>query len=154
MLIDYATRILVEDDPGFHYYRVLQTLPPETSVDESILEPGNESLVHRAICIEEELETVPTATASGLVITMNVGSLFKNETANCTAHATLGKSFLITVLRVNATNATELRVREKTTGEYSDIPDGRIVETYENGQLMHIKEFTLVANGTTLVEVL
>lgn len=139
MIKDNYIRIVVNESP-IHYYRIIQT----DVVNESIVDPSFSSTSIRDFVIEEKRTTVPTAVESALQITTNVGTAIVNDIYNVTADVTNTKYVKISVIRVDATQALEILVSEKTTGAYDSIPAGKTLE-------QDIREFSVIANGTVLV---
>ena len=91
--------------------------------------------------ITPSFKVMPTATASGLVITVNVGASIVNDQTTVTADSSLTKTFQVTLVKISGAFAVE--VREKTTGEYGSLV-GSLVE--------HIKEFNKEAKGSYYLE--
>jgi len=139
-ITDYLVRIVVETTP-FTYYKETQT----DILDATITDPGNPGTPVRDFVVEGREDNIPTATASGLVITANVGSAVVNDQTTITADPTDIKTVQVSVVRNDTTSLLEIVVRSKLTGEYSDFSGVTLVE--------HIKEFQVVANGTVLTEI-
>ncbi len=89
----------------------------------------------------------PSVVAVGLQITVNVNSVIVDDVTNVTADPTDAKMILVSMSYNKATDVFAVVVREKTTGLYVDLdsPDEVLVDD--------LQEYSLVANGTTLVEV-
>jgi len=141
MILDYSIRVAVEG-PSLHYYRTIQT----DAVDNTAKEPGNEVEVHRDFVIEHIEDNVPTSTASLLAITSNVGSAIVDDVTNVTADPDNAKFVRISVIRDDTSGDLEILAEEKVLGDYSGVPSGKDLEQI-------INEFSVVAAGTTLVEV-
>ena len=141
MITDYHIRVVCEEATE-HYARLIQT----ETINESIVCPTHPLESVRDFVIENDTPTVPTATASALQITTNVGTAIVDDLHDVTADGTDTTYVLMSVVRVDATDALEVVAFEKTTGEYGSIPAGRTLE-------QDINEFYVVANGTDLVEV-
>ena len=85
--------------------------------------------------------------AVGLQITVNVDAVIVNDVTNVVADPTDTKFILVSMSYDKGTDVFAVVVREKTTGQYIDLlsPDEVLVEDFQ--------EYSLVAAGTTLVEV-
>lgn len=140
-IFDYHIRVRVEDSPDY-YYREIQT----DVLDATVKDPGNPTAVHRDYALEQVKDNEPTATASGLDITTNVGSAIVNDVTSITADPDDTKYVKVSVVRDDTTTDLEIQVEEKVLGNYSGTPAGKTLEC-------EIKEFSLVAAGTALVEV-
>ncbi len=90
---------------------------------------------------------IPSVVASGLQITVNVDPVIVNDVTNVVADPTDTKFVLVSMSYNKATDVFAIVAREKTTGQYADLlsPDEVLVEDFQ--------EYSLVAAGTTLVEV-
>jgi len=141
MITDYHVRVVCEEATE-HYARIVQT----EVISESVVCPTHPTASIRDFVIESNEPTIPTATASALQITTNVGTAIVDDIHDVTADSTHTTYVLMAVVRVDATDALEVIAFEKTDGEYGSSPAGRTLE-------QDIKEFYVVANGTDLVEV-
>jgi len=142
-IIDYHVRITVEG-PSLHNYREVQT----DAVDETAKESGNESEVHRDFVVECASDNVPTCVGnspSDLDIRINVGSAIEDDDYSVTADPDDKKFIKMAILRDDTSGDLEIYAFEKTTGDYGDVPSGKTHEKY-------LKEFSVVAAGTALVE--
>ena len=85
--------------------------------------------------------------ASGLQITVNVDAVIVDDITNIVADPTDQKFILVSMAYDKAADLFAVVVREKTTGQYADLlsPDEVLVED--------LQEYSLVAAGSTLVEV-
>ena len=85
--------------------------------------------------------------AVGLQITVNINAVIVDDVTNIVADPTDTKFVLVSMSYDKALDVFAVVVREKTTGLYVDLdsPDEVLVED--------LQEFSLVANGTALVEV-
>lgn len=85
--------------------------------------------------------------AVGLQITVNVNAVIVDDVTTIVADPTDTKFVLVSMSYNKATDVFGVVVREKTTGQYADLlsPDEVLVEDFQ--------EYSLVASGTTLVEV-
>lgn len=90
---------------------------------------------------------VPSVVAVGLQITVDILPVIVADVTNVVADPTDTKFVLVSMSYDKATDLFAVVVREKTTGEYADLlsPDEVLVED--------LQEFSLVASGSTLVEV-
>ncbi|MHA1806198.1 MAG: hypothetical protein ACTSX2_01325 [Candidatus Thorarchaeota archaeon] len=140
-IIDYHVRARVENAPDY-YYREVQT----DVLDFSFVDPANPGLVHRDRVLERTTDNEPTAVAAGLNITTNVGSVIVDDVTAITADPDDTKYVKVSVVRDDASTLLEIQVEEKVLGNYSGTPEGKTLEC-------EIKEFSLVAAGTDLVEV-
>lgn len=142
-IVDYSIRIVVEG-PSLHYFRTIQT----DKIDETEKEPGNESEVHRDFAIEKEGPNVPTCDGnnpSDLDIRTNVGSAIVNDDYSVTADPSDKKFIKMSLVRDDTSTDLEIIAFEKTTGDYGSIPSGKTL-------IGDLKEFSVVASGTVLVE--
>lgn len=89
----------------------------------------------------------PTVVAVGLQITVNVNPVIVNDQTTVVADPADAKLVLVSMAYDKAADTFAVVVREKTTGQYADLlsPDEVLVED--------LQEFSLVAAGSTLVEV-
>ena len=149
MITDFNVRIVcvpVSGNPAWEYHEVVQT----DKFDDTITCPAHQDPgdTVRDFVIKHTTINVPTCVGnspSDLTIRTNVGSAIVDDDTLVTAHSTLKKFVLISLLRVTATQALEIFSREKTDGEYVGIPAGKVLE-------QDYKEFSVVAAGTVLVE--
>ena len=90
---------------------------------------------------------VTSVVAVGLQITADVDPVIVGDVTTVVADPTDTKFVLVSMAYNKATDVFAVVVREKTTGQYSDLlsPDEVLVED--------LQEFSLVAAGSTLVEV-
>jgi hypothetical protein len=90
---------------------------------------------------------LPSVVAVGLQITVDVDPVIVGDVTNVVADPTDTKFILVSMSYNQGTDLFAVVVREKTTGAYADLesPDEILVDD--------LKEFSLVASGTTLVEV-
>lgn len=96
----------------------------------------------------DPLEGIPrSVVAAGLEITVNVDAVIVDDVTTVVADPTDTKLILVSMSYDKATDVFAVVVREKTTGQYADLlsPDEVLVEDFQ--------EYSLVASGTTLVEV-
>jgi len=140
-IIDYHVRARVENAPDY-YYREVQT----DVLDFSFVDPANPGFVHRDRVLERTTDNEPTAVAAGLNITTNVGSAIVDDVTAVGADPDDTKYVKVSVVRDDASTLLEIQVEEKVLGNYSGTPEGKTLEC-------EIKEFSLVAAGTDLVEV-
>jgi hypothetical protein len=140
-ILDYHIRVRVENSPDY-YYREVQT----DEIDATAKDPGNPTAVHRDYVLEDIKDNEPTATASGLDITTNVGSAIVNDVTAITADPDDIKYVKVSVVRDDTSGDLEIQIEEKVLGNYSGTPAGKTFEC-------EVKEFSLVAAGTDLVEV-
>ena len=145
MVKDYNVRIVCQPSGGgWHYHREIQT----DSIDNTIGCPTHEGETTKDFVVEKIVPNVPTCIGNSpedLTIRTNVGAAIVNDDYEVTAHASLKKYIKMAVARDDTSGDLEILAFEKTTGEYGDPPSGKTVEAY-------IKEFSVVANGTELVE--
>ncbi len=89
----------------------------------------------------------PSVVAVGLQITVNVNAVIVNDVTNIVADPTDTKFVLVSMSYNKATDVFDVVVRERTVGTYADLtsPDEVLVAD--------LQEYSLVANGSTLVEV-
>ena len=87
-----------------------------------------------------------TVTASGLVITADIEDLVDNDQTTIVADPTDTKFVKVCYVYNESTDAFSLEVYEKTTGQYAALAPPEVL-------VRDIKEFSVVANGTDLVEV-
>lgn len=108
---------------------------------------AEEEAIKDALFVDPLAGIVPTVVASGLQITVNVDLVIVDDVTNVTADPTDAKLILISMAYDKATDLFSVVAREKTTGQYADLlsPDEVLVED--------LQEYSLVAAGTTLVEV-
>jgi len=88
---------------------------------------------------------LPTCTDSGLDITSNFGTWIVNDVDSITADPTDTKFIKITIAIDDTTGDLEVIVFEKLNGVYGDMPAGKTF-------VCDLKEYSLVANGSTLTE--
>ncbi len=90
---------------------------------------------------------IPSVVAVGLQITVDVDPVIVADVTNVVADPTDTKFVLVSMSYDKGTDVFAVVVREKTTGQYADLvsPDEVLVED--------LQEFSLVASGSTLVEV-
>jgi len=86
------------------------------------------------------------SSASGLTITSSVSQFGLNDTTNVTADATDTKYAIIKLIYNSTTDTFLLTSYEKTTGAYATLAADELL-------LATVKEYSVVANGTTLTEV-
>jgi hypothetical protein len=141
MIYDFHFRVRVDDTPDYYYYGI-QT----DAVDSDAKDPGNSGATHHDFTVLQFKENEPTAVASGLDITTNVGSAIVDDVTAITADPDDIKYIRVSVVRDDTSGNLEIQVEEKVLGNYSGTPEGKTLE-YE------IKEFSLVAAGTDLVEI-
>lgn len=139
-IIDYHFRVLVEDAPDY-YYKGIQT----DVIDSNVVDPANPGFPHRDFVVEFQRVNTPTAVASGLDITANVGSVIVDDVTSIVADPDNTKFCLVSVIRDDITALLEIQVQEKVLGNYGTTPDGKTWEC-------DIAEFSVVAAGTDLVE--
>lgn len=137
---DNFVRIRVEDAPDY-FYREVQT----DVIDPSIVDPANPSFPVSGFVIEDQQINEPTAVASGLDITTNVGSAIVDDVTSITADPDNTKFCLVSVVRDDITSLLEVQVQEKVLGNYAPTPDDKTWEC-------DVAEFSVVAAGTDLVE--
>jgi len=145
MLNTFNTRLVCEtevgDGKGFHYWR-----EDQDQIDATIKCGTHPLATVRDFILEGTIESITTAIASGLNITINIGVTVVNKVEAIVADPSDTKYVLVSVYVDDATGIAEDVVFEKTTGEYGDPPSGK---TFEKD----IAEFSLVAAGTDLVEI-
>ena len=137
---DYKFRVRVEDAPDY-YYRGIQT----DVVDPTVKDPANPGNVHRDFMVERITDTDPTAEATGLDITSNVGTVIVDDITSITADPNDIKYCLVSVVRDNASSLLEIQVQEKVLGNYAETPEDKTWEC-------DIAEFSVIAAGSTLVK--
>jgi len=140
-ILDYHFRVRVEDAPDY-YYKGIQT----DVADPNVVDPANPGFVHRHYVVEKIVDTVPTAVATLLDITTNVGSAIVDDVTSIVADPDDTKFCLVSVVRDDGTGLLEIQVQEKVLGNYGETPAGKTWEC-------DIQEFSVVAAGTELVEV-
>jgi len=144
-IIDFHVRIVVKRPSlPFHYYREIQT----DIIDDTIVDPAFPTAPVRDFVIEEEAINIPTCVGnspSDLKIRTNVGSAIVDDDYTVAADSTDKKFIRITLVRDNTSGLLEILAFEKTTDEYGNMPAGKSLE-------IHMKEFSVVASGTVLVE--
>jgi len=140
-IINYEVRIRVADSP-FYYYREIQT----DVIDDTIVDPANPAAAVSDFVVEDEHENKPTADATLLDITANVGSAIVNDVTSIVADPDDTKFCLVSVVRDDGTSLLEIQVQEKVLGNYGSTPAGKTWEC-------DIAEFFVVAAGTALVKV-
>jgi len=145
MLNTFKTRLVcdteVGDGKGFHYWR-----EDQDQVDDTIKCGTHPLAPVRDFAIERTIESICSAVASGLNITINIGVTVVDKVQAIVADVTNTKYVLVSVYVDDTTGIAEEVVFEKTTGEYGNPPSGK---TFEKD----LQEFSLVANGTDLVEI-
>jgi hypothetical protein len=141
MIYDFHFRVRIENTPDYYHYGI-QT----DQIDDSAVDPGNPSAPHSDYVIQKFVENVPTATASGLNITTNVGSAIVDDMTAIIADPTDIKYVQVSVIRDDSDASLSILVEEKVLGNYSGVPDDFTLESI-------INEFSLAAAGTDLVEV-
>ncbi len=102
----------------------------------------------KAALFADPLEGLPrSVVAVGLQITVNVNAVIVDDVTDVVADPTDAKMVLVSMAYNKATDVFLVVVREKTTGLYADLlsPDEVLVED--------LQEYSLVAAGSTLVEV-
>lgn len=106
-----------------------------------------EDSIKRALFADPLEGLAPSVVAVGLQITVDIDPVIVGDVTNVVADPTDTKFVLVSMAYDKATDQFAVVVREKTTGEYADLlsPDEVLVED--------LQEFSLVASGTTLVEV-
>ncbi len=111
---------------------------PKTAAEEGI---------KSALFVDPLEGLTPSVVASGLQITVDVLPVIVSDVTNIVADPTDAKLVLVSMAYDKATDIFAVVVREKTTGQYADLlsPDEVLVED--------LQEFSLVAAGSTLVEV-
>lgn len=140
-ILDYHFRVLVENAPDY-YYKGIQT----DVADPDVVDPANPGLVHRDYVVEKTYDNVPTAVATLLNITSNVGSAIVNDIISILADQNDIKHVRVSVVRQDSDSALSILAEEKVLGNYSGTPDGFTLE-------IEIAEFSVAAAGTELVEV-
>ena len=141
MIYDFHIRIRVNDTPDYYYFAV------QTDVlDPDAVDPGNPGAPHHDFTILKYTENTPTAVASGLNITTNVGSAIVDDITAITADPTDIKYVKVSVMRKDDDGVLSILVEEKVLGNYSGVPDDYTLEC-------EITQFSLAAAGTDLVEV-
>jgi len=142
-IYDYHVRLVCDEPDPFEYYREIQT----DVIDNTIECPAHPGGAVRDFTIVKKLLTKPTCKKNdptNLDIKTNVGSAIVNDIYAVTADPTDKKFIKMSILRDTGTSVLEIAAFEKTTGEYGSIPAGKILE-------MDLKEFSVIAAGTTLV---
>lgn len=106
-----------------------------------------EEQIKSSLFVDPLLGFTPTVVASGLQITVNVDPVIVNDVTNVVADPTDTKFVLISMSYNKATDVFAVVARERILATYADLssPDEVLVED--------LQEYSLVANGTTLVEV-
>ncbi len=144
-ILDYHVRIVVEETPP-HFYREVQT----DVLDNTIVDPSFPTQSVRDFVIEKVVDNVPTCVGNSptdLTIRTNVGSVIVNDDYLVEADPNDQKFILMAIARDDGTGLLEILAFEKLTEaeQYPDTPDGKTVEK-------NLKEFSVVAAGTVLVE--
>jgi hypothetical protein len=140
---DFHIRVVIEETP-FHYYTKVQT----DVVDETVKDPSFPSTPTRDFCIEHLENNVPTCVGnspSDLDIRTNVGSAIVDDDYTVTADGSDKKYIKMAIARDDTSGDLEIIAFEKTTGEYGSTPSGKTLSKW-------LKEFSVVASGTALVE--
>ena len=88
-----------------------------------------------------------TCTASGLVISTTVEELGIDDETTIVADALNTKYVLMSLIYNQTTDTFSIQAFEKTTGSYAPLEDDEILVQQD------IREWSVVANGDTLVEV-
>lgn len=106
-----------------------------------------EASIKNALFVDPLEGFAPSVVAVGLQITVDVDPVIVGDVTNVVADPTDTKFVLVSMSYNKATDVFAVVVREKTTGQYADLvsPDEVLVEDFQ--------EYSLVASGTTLVEV-
>lgn len=106
-----------------------------------------EEAIKSALFADPLAGLVRSVVAVGLQITVNVNAVIVDDVTNIVADPTDTKFILVSMSYNKDTDVFAVVVREKTTGQYADLlsPDEVLVEDFQ--------EYSLVAAGTTLVEV-
>ena len=109
---------------------------------------SKETIVKNAILPEAGLiaSVLAASSASGLVITSAATNLGLNDTATVVADTTLTKFVIIKLIYNSTSDSFSIQSFEKTDGDYSDLAADETLTA-------NIKEYSVVANGTDLVEV-
>ena len=144
MVIDYHVRIVCEEVSPFEYYRTVQT----DKIDETLKCPSHPTGSVRDFTIERSETNIPSCEGnvpSNMKIRTNVGSVVVDDDYTVTADPAEKKYIKISVARDNTTEDIEILAFEKTTGNYGNTPSGKTF-------LFDLKEFSVVAAGTVLVE--
>lgn len=130
-----------------HFYREIQT----DIVDDTIVDPAFSETSVRDFVIEHKELNVPTCigdSPSDLTIRTNVGSAVVNDDYAVTADTTDQKFIKMSLVRNDSNGLLEIMAFEKIPNqqqEYADTPAGKTF-------ISDLKEFSVVANGTVLVE--
>jgi len=143
-VINYHVRVTVEETPE-HYYRTVQT----DKVDDTVVDPAYPSTPVHGFVIEYADFNVPTCAGnspSDLTIRTNVGSAIVDDDYVVAPHSSDKKYIKMVLVRDDGTTDLEIKAFEKTTDEYASMPAGHT-------HIRDLKEFSVVANGTVLVEV-
>jgi len=145
MIVNYEIRLkCVPSGQAFHYYRGIQTDKLVVLTDC----PDHEGEVASLFVIEYQRPNIPTCVGNSptnLDIRTNVGTEIVDDDYTVTADPSDKKWIKMVILRDDTSTDIEIYAFEKTTGEYGSVPSGK---THEKD----LKEFSVVASGTVLVE--
>jgi len=145
MIIDYHVRKVCDAPDPFEYFRTVQT----DVIDSTIECPAHPGGATRDFVVVHEYINIPTCVGnspSDLKIRTNVGSAIVDDDHTVVADPTLKTWIKIGIFRKDSDASLEIYAFERTGGAaYGDEPSGYTLESY-------LKEFSVVATGTVLVE--